>query len=99
MKKIIIISSYATTPEKEKTLNECIDKVSHKGYDVMLTSHYPVPDYAQPAVIKHIGSVAALPHTEYVLSGIITLPCFPEMSEAEVGCVIGVLQQFAELDV
>ena len=50
MKKIIIISSYATTPEKEKTLNECIDKVSHKEYDVMLTSHYPVPDYIQKKV-------------------------------------------------
>ena len=50
MKKIIIISSYATTPEREKTLNDCIDKVSHKGYDVMLTSHYPVPDYIQKKV-------------------------------------------------
>lgn len=50
MKKIIIISSYATTPEREKTLNDCIDKVSNKGYDVMLTSHYPVPDYIQKKV-------------------------------------------------
>lgn len=50
MKKIIIISSYASTPEKEKTLNECIDKVLNKGYDVMLTSHYPVPDYIQKKV-------------------------------------------------
>jgi hypothetical protein len=50
MRKIIIISSYASTPEKEKTLNECIDKVSNKGYDVMLTSHYPVPDYIQKKV-------------------------------------------------
>ena len=50
MRKIIIISSYASTPEKEKTLNECIDKVLNKGYDVMLTSHYPVPDYIQKKV-------------------------------------------------
>lgn len=50
MKKIIIISSYATTPEREKTLNDCIDKVCNKGYDVMLTSHYPVPDYIQKKV-------------------------------------------------
>ena len=50
MKKIIIISSYATTPEREKTLNDCIDKVCNKGYDVMLTSHYPVPDYIQRKV-------------------------------------------------
>lgn len=50
MRKIIIISSYATTLEKEKTLNDCIDKVLNKGYDVMLTSHYPVPDYIQKKV-------------------------------------------------
>jgi hypothetical protein len=50
MKKIIIISSYATTSEKEKTLNDCIDKVSNKGYDIMLASHYPVPDYIQKKV-------------------------------------------------
>jgi hypothetical protein len=50
MRKIIIISSYATTSEKEKTLNDCIDKVSNKGYDIMLTSHYPVPDYIQKKV-------------------------------------------------
>lgn len=50
MRKIIIISSYASTPEKEKTLNDCIERVSNKGYDVMLTSHYPVPDYIQKKV-------------------------------------------------
>ena len=50
MKKVIIISSYATTPEKEETLIDCIDKVSHRGYDVILTSHYPVPDYIQKKV-------------------------------------------------
>ena len=50
MRKIIIISSYASTPEKEKTLNDCIERVSNKGYDVMLTSHYPVPDYIQEKV-------------------------------------------------
>jgi hypothetical protein len=50
MKKVIIISSYATTPEKEETLINCIDKVSNRGYDVILTSHYPVPDYIQKKV-------------------------------------------------
>ncbi len=50
MKKIIIISSYSDIPEKEKTLVDCINSVSGKGYDIMITSHYPVPDYIQRMV-------------------------------------------------
>lgn len=50
MKKIIIISSYANFIEKEKTLIDCILSVSGKGYDVMVVSHYPIPESIQKSV-------------------------------------------------
>lgn len=42
MRKIIIISSYPNTPERESVLVDCIKAVSNKGYDIMVTSHYPI---------------------------------------------------------
>lgn len=35
-------------------LSECIDRVSNIGYDIMLVSHYPVPDYIQNKVNFYI---------------------------------------------
>lgn len=50
MKKIIVIGSYPSTKYSEQILSECIDRVSNIGYDIMLVSHYPVPDYIQRKV-------------------------------------------------
>lgn len=49
-KDIIIIGSYANTPEKVDMLNECIDRVRPLGYDIMLVSHYPIPFEIQEKV-------------------------------------------------
>jgi dTDP-4-amino-4,6-dideoxygalactose transaminase len=46
--------------------------------------HYPVPDHHQPAFITH----AHLPSTESAAGRILTLPCFPEMTENEVSRVV-----------
>lgn len=43
MKKVIIIDTYPDTKENIDCLNECLDRLSGKGYDLMLVSHYPVP--------------------------------------------------------
>jgi dTDP-4-amino-4,6-dideoxygalactose transaminase len=45
--------------------------------------HYPIPDYMQEAV----GIAAALPETERACAEVLTLPCFPEMTNSEVGAV------------
>lgn len=42
--------------------------------------HYPLPDYRQPAVALE----AVLPHTERCCREVLTLPCFPEMTDEEV---------------
>jgi dTDP-4-amino-4,6-dideoxygalactose transaminase len=42
--------------------------------------HYPIPDYKQEAV----GISAELPETERACAEVLTLPCFPEMTDGEV---------------
>jgi dTDP-4-amino-4,6-dideoxygalactose transaminase len=49
--------------------------------------HYPIPDHCQQSLQGHLTPVA-LPATERLCSEVITLPCFPEMTEFEVGLVI-----------
>jgi hypothetical protein len=45
LKKIIIISTYPDTDGKINTLDECVDSLSGFGYDLMIVSHLPVPEY------------------------------------------------------
>lgn len=49
--------------------------------------HYPIPDYRQEAVAQRIGSVPPLPLTEQFCHEVLTLPCFPEMTDEEVRTV------------
>jgi hypothetical protein len=42
MKKLIIIDTYPNTEEHIGCLNECVDRLTGKGYDLMVVSHYPV---------------------------------------------------------
>lgn len=47
MKKLIIIDTFITSKKVEETLNECIDNLKNKGYDLMVVSHKPIPKYIQ----------------------------------------------------
>jgi aminotransferase EvaB len=55
--------------------------------------HYPTPDYRQPAVVAVLGAGQELPETEAATREILTLPCFPELSDAEVEAVIAALSR------
>lgn len=44
--------------------------------------HYPLPDYMQEGF--QISPIPVLPATEAACSSLLTLPCFPEMTDAEV---------------
>jgi dTDP-3-amino-2,3,6-trideoxy-4-keto-D-glucose/dTDP-3-amino-3,4,6-trideoxy-alpha-D-glucose/dTDP-2,6-dideoxy-D-kanosamine transaminase len=46
--------------------------------------HYPIPDYAQPS----LRAAMPLPVTEQCCRTVLTLPCFPEMTDSEIGEVI-----------
>jgi len=54
---------------------------------VMTDVHYPVPDHRQPVMLDRARDVA-LPVTERACEEVLTLPCFPELSAAEVDHVI-----------
>lgn len=49
--------------------------------------HYPIPDYAQ-AAYSHLFADTCLSVTERACAEVLTLPCFPEMTDAEVDNII-----------
>jgi dTDP-4-amino-4,6-dideoxygalactose transaminase len=49
--------------------------------------HYPVPDYRQPS-LAGLGNWTGLPVTDDLVDSILTLPCYPELSDDEVTRVI-----------
>ncbi|MFJ3521367.1 DegT/DnrJ/EryC1/StrS family aminotransferase [Pseudomonas sp. NPDC090203] len=49
--------------------------------------HYPVPDHQQPVFGDQYASIT-LPNTERLAAEILTLPCYPEMTDGEVRNVI-----------
>jgi dTDP-4-amino-4,6-dideoxygalactose transaminase len=49
--------------------------------------HYPIPDYAQ-AAYRHQFANTRLAVTEQACAEVLTLPCFPEMTDAEVDAII-----------
>lgn len=55
--------------------------------------HYPVPDHRQPCHAGRYGDVA-LPVTERDAERVLTLPCFPEMTDDEVSAVIQACNRF-----
>jgi hypothetical protein len=50
MKKIIIIGTHPNEPHKVAMLGRCIDHVRPLGYDIMVVSHYPIPEEIQSKV-------------------------------------------------
>jgi hypothetical protein len=45
MKEIVIVSCYPNTEYKERLLNECVSKLKSLNKEVLIATHYPVPDY------------------------------------------------------
>ena len=48
--------------------------------------HYPIPDHLQPVLTGKV--VRSLPCTELLATQVLTLPCYPEMTEQEVAHVV-----------
>jgi len=49
--------------------------------------HYPIPDYRQPCC-SHLFTDVNKPITEQLCTEVFTLPCFPEMTDAEVDMIV-----------
>lgn len=55
--------------------------------------HYPIPDYRQACFDGRFANVH-LPHTEALASRVLSLPCFPELTDAEVEQVVDACNRF-----
>jgi len=73
------------TPHRQSDLNEL--NRANVGNGI----HYPVLDHHQPAWTKNFEAVS-LPNSEQLVKSIITLPCFPLMTEDEISRVCEVLE-------
>ena len=54
--------------------------------------HYPVPDHTQ--VVAHQDWYTTLPVTEDLAKQVLSLPCFPEMTEEEVDFVVAAVNRW-----
>ena len=55
--------------------------------------HYPIPDHRQPAY-RALFSAIALPQTERACGEVLSLPCFPELTDAEIDEVAAAVNAF-----
>lgn len=54
--------------------------------------HYPIPDHRQPAYPN--PGIVAMDVTESACSSVVSLPCYPGLTEAEVGRVIAAVLEY-----
>ena len=64
-----------------------------EAYHVQSDIHYPNPDHRQPCHNNRFANVT-LPNTEADARKVLTLPCFPELSDDEVSRVIEACNRF-----
>ena len=57
--------------------------------------HYPTPDYRQASAASEPWSNTTLPVTEESCCRVVTVPCFPEMTEAEIESVVAAVKTAA----
>lgn len=69
------------SPERDALRNYLLEQ------DIVTDVHYPIPDYRQPVFGDRYSNIY-LPNTEQLAQEVLTLPCYPEMSPADVERVI-----------
>jgi dTDP-4-amino-4,6-dideoxygalactose transaminase len=60
--------------------------------------HYPVPVHLQPAYVNLGCETGSLPNSEKAASEVLSLPLYPELSEADVRRVAEVILEFLGQD-
>lgn len=75
------------SPERDR-LREHLRK-----QDIATDVHYPIPDHRQP-VFGNRFSDLRLPNTEKLAQEVLTLPCYPEMTQEDVGSVINAVNEW-----
>ena len=62
-------------------------RVHLRDCEITADVHYPIPDYRQPVFGNRFESVR-LENTERLSREILTLPCYPEMTDAQIEQVV-----------
>ena len=65
------------TPDRE------VDRAALAAQGIRTDVHYPVPDHRQPVLVGTLPGLR-LPVSERLAAEVLTVPCFPELTEAEV---------------
>lgn len=65
-----------------------------KANQIASEVHYPIPDYKQPVFGEQFSSIK-LPITETLAATILTLPCYPELTDAQVSQVAEAVNSWA----
>lgn len=83
-----VVHLYVIRVNERQSLIEHL-RQHHIGCDI----HYPIPDYQQPC-IQHLYECFCLPETEKACESVLTLPCFPEMTDEDVAAVAAVVNSW-----
>jgi dTDP-4-amino-4,6-dideoxygalactose transaminase len=62
-------------------------------HGVQTDVHYPLPDHQQPG-LPGVGTTPALPETERACAEVLSLPCHPALTDAEIAHVIAACNAF-----
>lgn len=65
-----------------------------RTWDIAAEVHYPIPDHQQ-ALFGDRFAPLHLPHTEQLANEVLTLPCYPEMTDAQVNTVINAVNAWS----
>lgn len=57
--------------------------------------HFPIPDHRQPAIADRASVPLPLPVTDAAAASVLSVPCFPELTDAEVDHVASTLASYA----
>ncbi len=60
--------------------------------------HYPVPDHRQEGWSRNGWADVSLPQTETACAQVLTLPCFPELTDEEAAQVVGAVRRIVTED-
>ena len=66
------------------------------GSGIQTDIHYPVPDHLQQGWSSYRWAAVSLPRCEAACAEVLTLPCFPELTDEEAAAVVTAVREAAE---
>lgn len=65
-----------------------------QAHDIQTLIHYPIPIHQQPPCLEMRRDPQGLDHSEYHAAHCLSLPCHPQMSDADMAAVIAAVNAF-----